>query len=210
MKEYRFDIDASYMDKFFSPIKNKTQIIELLMNSVKYMLLNQKIKKERACGEIILIIDKMSRLFFSKENKCFSIAFPFSVKYEDGYYFSFKNKMNIDGKLTSDIISFINNNNFTSNCSIEFASPISDYQELNDDNYWDLIRELLLMEEGYIRYDYDRDNYDRHGQSDIHPLNHYDFFYSSNATFKVGLKNGIDSAELIDLLNTKTICKFIL
>jgi hypothetical protein len=64
MSEYRFDIDESYMDRFFSPIKNKVQLIELLMNSLKYMLLNQKVNKVRVRGEIVLVIDKMSRLFF--------------------------------------------------------------------------------------------------------------------------------------------------
>jgi hypothetical protein len=209
MSEYRFDIDESYMDRFFSPIKNKVQLIELLMNSLKYMLLNQKVNKVRVRGEIVLVIDKMSRLFFIKEDKCFSVVFPFSVKFEDAFYFSFRNEMNIDGKLTSEIISFINDEHFSSNCCIEFALPISEYQESNDDSYWDLIRELLLMEGGYLRYDYDKENYDRHGQSDIHPLNHYDFFYSGNATFKIGLKKEINGDEFIDLLNIKTVCKFI-
>jgi hypothetical protein len=209
MIEYRFDIDKSYMDSFFSPIKNKVQIIELLMNSLKYMLLNPNVKKERVSGEIVLLIDKMSRIFFMKQDKCFSVVFPFYVKYEEAFFFSFKNKMNIDGKLTSEIISLINDNNFQSNCCIEFASPISEYQESYDDNYWDFIRELLLMEGGYLRYDYDKKNYDEHGQTDVHPLNHYDFFYSGNATFKIGLKNSIEPAEFIDLLNIKTVCKFI-
>ena len=108
MREYRFDIDESYMDRFFSPIKDKSQFIKLLMNSIKYMLFYQDVKKERVCGEIILIIDKMSRLVFVKDNKCFTIVFPFSVKYEDAFYFSFKNRINIVGRLTSEIISFIN------------------------------------------------------------------------------------------------------
>ena len=209
MRTYKFDIDESYMDRFFSPIKNKVQLIELLMNSVKYMLLHQKVKEERVCGEIVLIVDKMSRLFFIKEDKIFSIVFPFTAKYEDAFYFSFKNKLNIDGRLTSEIISLIKNEEFVSSCCFEFAGPISDYQEENDNNYWDLIRELLLMEDGYLRYDYDKKNYDLHGQSDIHPLNHYDLFYSSNATFKIGLNKAIKSEDIIDLLNTKTICKFI-
>jgi len=209
MSEFRFEIDESYMDRFFSPIKNKIQVIELLMNSVKYMLLNPVVKKERVRGEIVLIVDKMSRLFFIKKEKKFSVVFPFTVKYEDAFFFSFKNKMNIDERLTSEIISLMNDIDFHSNCCVEFASPISEYQESHEDHYWDFIRELLLMEGGYLRYDYDKKNYDLHGQSDVHPLNHYDFFYSSNATFKIGLRNVVDPAEFMDLLNIKTVCKFI-
>lgn len=209
MIEYRFDIDESYMDRFFSPIKNKTQVIKLLMNALKYMLINQKVKDERKSGEIVLIIDKMSRLFFIKENKCFSIVFPFTAKYDEAFFFSFRNKMNVDGRLTSEVLSLINSSDFESNCCIEFASPISDYQEANDDSYWELIRELLIMESGYLRYDYDQKNYEKHGRSKVHPLNHYDLFYSSNATFKIGLQEKIEPPAFIDLLNIKTVCKFL-
>jgi len=209
MNEYRFAIDSSYMDKFFSPIKNKAQFIELLMNSVKYMLLNPSVKKDRAHGEMVLITGKMSRIFFFKEGKYFTVNFPFLISYEDAYFFSFKNKMNVDGRLTSEIISLINDNNFYSNCSFEFATPISDYQELNNEYYWDFVRELLFIEDGYLRYDYDVENFNKHGKTDIHPLNHYDLFYSGNATFKIGLKKAIKPDEFIDLLNIKTNCKFI-
>ena len=209
MNEYRFVIDESYMDKFFSPIKNKVQIIELLMNSVKYMILNQPVKKNRISGEMVLITGQISRLFFFKDKKYFSIAFPFLVSYEEAYFFSFKNKMNIDGRLTSEVISLINDNNFHSNCSLEFVSPITDYQELNNEYYWDFVRELLFMEDGYLRYDYDMINFDKHGQSDFHPLNHYDLFYSGNATFKIGLKTEIMPNDFIDQLNPQTVCKFI-
>lgn len=144
MNEYKFVIDVSYMDKFFSPIKNKIQLIELLMNSVKYMILNPPVKEDRARGNMVLITGQMSRLFFFKDNKYFTVTFPFSVNYEDAYFFSFKNKMNIDGRLTSEVISLINDNNFHSNCSLDFASPITDYQELNNEHYWDLVRVMPI------------------------------------------------------------------
>ncbi|QLJ09081.1 hypothetical protein [Pseudoalteromonas sp. JSTW] len=210
MTKYEFDIDESYMDKFFRPIKNKAQLIELLMNAIKYMLINPKINKDNAKGNIILIIDKMQRLLFVKNDKIFSIAFPFTVTFfDDAYFFNYKGTLNLDAKLTSDVISLINNKEFYSSCSYEFATPISDYQEDKCDSYWDLIRDLLLMESGYLRYDHDPKNYEKHGKSNIHPLHHYDMFYSSNATFKVGLKKKIIAKDFIDLLDIKTVCKFL-
>jgi hypothetical protein len=118
--------------------------------------------------------------------------------------------MNIDHKITSDIITLIKDNSFTSSCSVDFADKISAYQEESLNEYfWEFLRELIFMEDGYLRYDYDYDNYIKHNQSDLHPLNHYDFFYTSNATFKVGLREKLTEDDFVDLLNIKTNCKFI-
>jgi len=209
--EYIFDIDKSYMNRFFKPIKNKIQIIELMMYSIKYMLLNPVVKQSNVEGKLIIRKDKMSRLFFMKEDKYFSISFPFYIQNDGGVFtFSYKNLMDIDSRLISEIISLLINPSFISNCSLDFADKISSYQEdTYNEFYWDFIRDLLLLEDGYLRYDYDHDNYIKHNKSDIHPLNHYDLFYSSNATFKIGLKNKISDEKFIDLLNIKTDCKYI-
>ncbi len=210
MKNYIFNIDISYMDMFFKPVKNKLHIIELLMNSIKYMLINPPVKEDPSKGKIILNVDKMSRLFFVKTDKYFSISFPFYIKYENVYSFNFRNEMNIDHKITSDVIALIKDNSFTSSCSLDFADKISTYQEDSfNDNFWEFLRELLFMEDGYLRYDYDHGNYIKHDKSDIHPLNHYDFFYTSNATFKVGLREKLTEDDFVDLLNIRTDCKFI-
>ena len=210
MIEYTFDIDESYMDRFFKPIKNKIQIIELLMNSIKYMLINPTIKESNAKGKIIVRIDKMSRIFFVKSDKYFSIMFPFYIKKNEGYSFKFRNEMEVDNRITSEVISLINEPSFHSGCSLEFIEKISLYQEDScNENYWSFLRELLMMEDGYLRYDYDRINYEKHGKKDIHPLHHYDLFYGSNSTFKIGLRRKISEEDFLDLLNIKTDCKFI-
>ncbi|MFT5759754.1 MAG: hypothetical protein ACI9LM_004533 [Alteromonadaceae bacterium] len=210
MINYTFEIDETYMDRFFKPIKNKVQIIELLMNSIKYMLINPSVSKEKSKGKIIVRVDKMSRIFFVKSDKYFSITFPFNIKENEGFTFSFKNEMNIDNRVTSEVISLLNEPNFYSGCSFDFADMISSYQEESgNENYWSFIKEMLMMEDGYLRYDYDYGNYIKHNKSDIHPLNHYDLFYTSNATFKLGLKNRISEGDFLDLLNLKSKCKFI-
>jgi hypothetical protein len=109
-------------------------------------------------------------------------------------------------------MSIIKCDEFKANCSLEFAQPICDYQEECDEIFWEFLRELLLMEDGYIRYDLDQCEYDKakeRGEEYIHPLNHYDFFYSSNATFKIGLNERLTPEGFLDLLNVRTDCKFI-
>ncbi|NWK15662.1 hypothetical protein HX771_05950 [Vibrio parahaemolyticus] len=198
------------MDKFFKPVKNKVQIIELLMNSIKYMLINPTVKEGNSKGKIIVRIDKMSRIFFVKSDKYFSIMFPFYIKENEGYSFSFRNEMEVDNRITSEVISLINEQSFYSGCSLDFVEKIASYQEYScNESYWDFLRELLMMEDGYLRYDYDMDNYEKHGRTDIHPLHHYDLFYGSNSTFKVGLRGKISEGDFLDLLNIKTNCKFI-
>ena len=68
------------------------------------------------------------------------------------------------------------------------------------------------MEDWYIRYDYDEENYKkakRYWKEHTHPLNHYDLFYSSNATFKIGLLNEISSNDIIEFLDLKKECQYL-
>jgi len=213
MKIYEFNISQIYLDKFFRPIRSKAEVIEVLMETIRYMILNPTLDKEDSHGKIILRIDKMNRLFFFSKEKYFSIVFPFFARKEDNkYIFSFKNKIEVDSRLISQVISIIKCDEFKANCSLEFAQPICDYQEECDENFWEFLRELLLMEDGYIRYDYDEENHKRfkdRGEEDKHPLNHYDLFYSSHATFKIGLNSKLNEDNFIDLLDINSDCKYL-
>jgi len=206
MKVYEFNISQIYINKFFKPIRSKAEVIEVLMEAIRYMLLNPNVEEKDNAGKIFLKIDKMNRLFFFTNEKYFSIVFPFFAMKEDkNYLFSFKNKIEIDSRLISQIISIIKCDKFKANCSLEFAEPICDYQDECDENFWEFLRELLLMEDGYIRYDYDEE----HENGNLHPLNHYDLFYSSHATFKIGLNNKLSENDFMDLLDIKSDCKYL-
>jgi hypothetical protein len=215
MKKYKFDISTSQLEKFFPEerVKTKAQIIEILMETIRYISLNNSVPKEESSGTLVLNIDRMSRLFFFKEDKYFSIVFPFYTFEEDGKFnFSFQNKIDITSQLISKVISIIKCDEFKEKCSLDFVSPICEYEEQCDENFWIFLRELLLMEDGYLRYDYDLKEYEKakkRGEENIHPLHHYDLFYSSNASFKIGLKKELLQDEFIDLLNTRTDCKYL-
>lgn len=217
MKKIEFDLDNAHLDKFFPKyrIKNKAHIIELLMEATRYMLINPNITADNVVGKILLYVDKMSRLFFFTENKYFSISFPFLVHEldeEQQHKFSFQNDINIDSKLIGQVIQIIKCDEFKEKCSFNFIAPICDYEENCDENFWIFLRELLLMEDGYIRYDFDENNYKKFkekGEEHLHPLNHYDLFYSNNTTFKIGLNYKINKDEFIDFVNVKINCKYL-
>lgn len=215
MKQYEFKLNQATLDKFFIAIRSKVNTIEVLMEALKYMLINPTISEERAKGTLLLKIDKMSRLFFFTEEKYFSLVFPFIVNYdEDDKEYSFSSSIvnNIDNRLISQVIEIISCDEFKTNCSIEFVAPICEVDDYCSEYFWSFLRELLLMEDGYLRYDYDPFNhakYEGRGEGHRHPINHYDVFYSSNATFKVGLTEKIDGSELINLVDSATNCKYL-
>jgi len=229
MKKFEFNIHKGQIEKFFPKkrIKTKAQIIEILMESLQLILQNKTIPEEKIGGTITLVVERMSRLFFtSKEDKkIYSIVFPFFIesiddsfvvklqKFEYLDYIESENDsfIEIDYQLISNVLSFIKCDNFKEQCSLDFITPIDEYEQY-DKNFWIFLRELLLMEDGYIRYDYDEKNYKKaleNGEQHFHPLNHYDLFYSSNATFKIGLLDEISSNDIIEFLDIRKECQYL-
>ncbi len=208
MKRYSFFLDERELRRFFICIRSKVDIIELLMRAIVVMLLNKKpFNENQNKGELVLLVSKMSRLFFFSENKSFSVNFPFAVLEGLSGELSFSSKLipNIDHKITSDVIGLVNSDEFVnSNCIYQFNDRIAEIEDTSQ-GFWSLIKELLLCEDGYIRYDYDKENQNEK----IHPLNHLDVFYSSHPTFKIGLQNKISNETLIDLLDLKTDCHYL-
>ena len=216
MKKIEFFINKSSLDIFFPKyrIKTKINIIEILMETLKYMLLNPEIEEDNRVGKIILIVDKMSRVFYFNKNKYYSISFPFFVeKLGNDIKFGFKNIVEVDSRIINKILQIIKCDEFKEKCSLDFVVPICEFEENCDENFWIFLKEILLMEDGYIRYDYDEDGYNNAksiGAEDRHPLNHYDIFYSSQNTFKIGLNNKINEDSFIDFIDINKKCKNII
>jgi hypothetical protein len=230
MKKFEFYIHKGQIEKFFPKkrIKTKTQIIEILMESLQLIMQNNFIQENKRGGKIILVIEKMSRLFFitNDNKKIYSITFPFFIeKIDNSFIIKLKkfeyldfienendNFIEIDYQLISNVLSFIKCDKFKEQCSLDFITPIDEYEQYNK-NFWIFLREILLMEDGYIRYDYDEKNYKialQKGEEHIHPLNHYDLFYSNNATFKIGLLNKISNDDMIEFLNVRKKCLYLI
>lgn len=207
MKEYSFALDQHQIKRFFSPVRNKADIIKILMHSVKLMLINQPgARKTSENAEIILIVSKMSRVFYFCDQKYFSLSFPFTVhEINDSLEFTLNNELDVDNKTTSEVLSIIHEkNSFLSNDAYDFIDPILDATK-REPNFWSLMMKLLTLDDGYIRYEYDEER----ANGSIHPVNHYDIFYSSNTTFKLGLNNRINKEELIDLVKLESNCHYV-
>jgi hypothetical protein len=214
MKKYEFEITPSVMHLFFPRVlvKTKLQIITILMEASRYMLSQPKLGKKDVDNRLVLYVDNMSRLFFFKDKKYYSIVFPFFVTEEEGELkFEFTDNIEINSYIISRSITAINSDPLNSDCSMEFSETILEFED-EFDGFWTLFKDLLVIEYGYIRYDKDIDGYEeaiRKGKPHVHPLNHYDLCYSNKATFKIGLNREVLRTEFIDLLNTKTDCKYL-
>lgn len=79
------------------------------------------------------------------------------------------------------------------------------YSDKDIDRCFGLILRLLSMELGYIRYDYDPER--ENGR--LHPLYHVDINYSTKGTYKLGMNKKMEVAEFIDMLDTKTDCRYV-
>lgn len=207
MKHFTFQLAKNQAEWVFKPIRTKLDAINVLMRIVKIMLTYQKPASSQIAGHVSLNVDAMSRLVFVSENKIYSLNFPFRVgvgeqgeiRFYDHY------QQDINNKLTSSILEFIYEHGiFAEDYVLDFAAPVVNSNE-NERDLWALLRELLLWEEGYIRYDDDPANV----KGAVHPRFHLDVFYSSAATFKLGLKQSIEHTVFADILNINTDCRFL-
>lgn len=205
LKIYRFPLDTYQLDWAFSAIRSKQDVILLLMRSVKVMML-PIMEPAVTAGVMTLQISKMSRLFFSSPDKVFSVNFPFTAIEQDDYLrFRSIHHSDINGALTSNIISILESTTTLEAREVfEFAEPIFSHAD-SDPDFWCLFRDLLMHEDGYVRYDHD----EIRKNGNLHPIDHLDIFYSTANTFKLGLGGRISADVLTDMLNITSDCHFI-
>lgn len=225
-KKFKFFITdyMNFYDVVNSPIRNKSDIIKVLLLSMKHILLGKQVEDEDK-GEVIISVEKNSRIYFickkpnELPNKYYSFIFPF-------FLIENQNKeWNIKCKISQEIISsqLINNllileekgwfsdKNINFNDIDEFAcgyiEELEDYYLENKFNSnaeissWAIAKQLLTFEPGYIRYDYDPEYED----GDKHPLNHLDINYDSSGTFKLGFGKTIKIKERLNFEQFKDI-----
>lgn len=206
MKTYSFHLDRYQAGWMFEPIRNKRDALELLLRSVKLMLVATDVAPELRVGSMTLVVAKMSRIFYHSGKKVFSIAFPFRTR-TGGDHLEFYSPMHpqIDSRCTSELLALLGREElFTSFDVLDFADPISAACDLDTD-IWMLFRELLLLEDGYIRYDDDLTRANGHR----HPQHHIDLFYSQGTTFKAGLSCALTYEQFLDILNIETDCHYL-
>ncbi|MCG8994568.1 hypothetical protein LH435_03185 [Laribacter hongkongensis] len=207
-KKFDLDIDEYQASIYLSAIRSKRDIIVIWMETIKNFLVGEPAENQYINARLTIYIGKMSRLFCTSEEgkKIFSVGFPFSVSYANGQYKFFSREgVEIDNKVSSNVIELIDSGEiFGAQDFCKFIDPIMEMSEY-DPQLWTLMRELMIAEDGYIRYDWDAVREDGHR----HPLHHLDVYYSSASTFKIGLGNQIDQPSLMSILDLETDCHYL-
>lgn len=199
-----------FTDKIMKPIRKKQDVILLLLETVKIISDNVG-KTADGQSKVILYKDKMSRVFYETKDKFFSISFPFSIEQKGGNFkiYDKVTELEIDSRRLSMLIRIFSSESHMA-LSLErvvddILESAEDYEYQNIDEVWYLVFLLWNMEDGYIRYDYDP----LYEKGRIHPLNHLDINYSSEATYKIGIHRKISIKEFINILDIKADCAFI-
>jgi hypothetical protein len=148
----------------------------------------------------------MNRLFFVTEKKISSLSFPFNAEQLPGGSVRLRSQsgIEIDSLNSSQVIALLSESSLARNPShTALAEALIDAH--SDSDAPSILVELLLWEEGYIRYDWDT------GRADaaLHPEHHIDVFHSSPSSFKIGLDNRIRVEELIDIMEIESSCRYL-
>ncbi|UTX09454.1 hypothetical protein NMH04_02905 [Bacillus altitudinis] len=233
MKKLTIFLSNNLFNAANKTIRDKSDVIELMLLTIPELAIYESVDK--GLGSCELIIDKMSRVVYTLEKdglvyKKFSFAFPFYLKEnrEEGYekwIFYDHAERHLNSQIISILNSLINEKLFKENISPDIE-PLGFYDRIfdlikesdvditvTDVVIWHFVRKLFLFEPGYVRYDYDNDA--TRCNELTHPLHHLDFYFSDNATMKVGVaKNDKDFLKwkvgaFENLLNTKSPCYYL-
>jgi hypothetical protein len=203
------------LDKLLqSRLKSKTQLISILVTSLKIILTDLNPREEGSGTFCIKDYGFIKRIFFTvydeekKILKHFSFTFPFNITFtETEVNFNLNNREIVIDLFILEILSTLCKNNWfsdTNEGNHDILTFIESYGDLLYDfnipkemelDLWSVIITLLTFEPGYIRYDYDVDNYEEH----VHPLHHIDVNYSDIGTFKLGINSNIEIQDRLKL-----------
>lgn len=204
MKIVTKDILPFQENDYFTPLRSKTDYAKLVMLSARNLLLEYDLAGAMSTSKMKLIVDKMSRLFFYKEDKYFSVSFPFSIQMSGDQITEIASYSGrkVDFRSISSVISILDSEHFKIN-----PSPIDFYIESHraDSLGLSLLEEIFQFEPSYIRYDKDLEN----EKGKFHPLHHVDINYSTSGTYKLGLDNAITTDYIENLINVNTECSYI-
>lgn len=201
------NVGESFLEKIIKPIRKKEDIIVLLLESIKVFLVGNIICDEDSKGKVVIRVDKMSRIIFEIKDKYFSFNFPFNV--EKGNLTKFYDSnigIDIDSKVVSILLGIFNDEIIKNDSLEEIYYELAYIEGIPEiENVWRLVRKLMLFESGYLRYDCDLER----ANGTLHPIHHFDIYFSSGNSFKVGLDDKINIDEFIDILDIQTNCYYL-
>lgn len=215
MKKIQLQFGDYYDAKLMKPVRKQEECVSLILELLNILLVGEVIGNKK--GLIMIVVDKMSRLFCFSDNKYFSMIFPFDIEIVTGKNDSYKIYdsilgIEIDNRLIVLMERMLNQIDFSKNMIDEIIEKAyfdvsgEEYTEDEVGKCFSLILRLLSMELGYIRYDYDPE----HENGTLHPLYHLDVNYSSKGAYKLGIRKKMKKEEFVDLLDIKTECRYII
>lgn len=213
MDLYRYKMSKYLRDRIFVPCRTKSELILRITEAIAEITFTVESVTE---FDIVIAIGKFQRIFFISERKIFSVFFPFSIRRSEDPRIPHLLDMNgiaIDSFILSRAATAIADGLVDDKDIYSFADSViscftvSDVEGVNvvSDDIWKVVKRLMMLEEGYLRYDNDPDNFD----AVTHPLDHLDIFYSPSCTFKVGLTSKIGHNHLMDILDPRTRCRIM-
>lgn len=218
MKRLEFELNDSIYRDALLPIRSKRDLLKLLVQTIKFLVLTPAAPAGKAPPDrkLILYIDKMSRLLFCVENKIFSFQFPLQVRIgteDNSLSILYRDYFEIDHIISSLLVSVFGQEDIFDSSLEDIDGRIQEEILANEwncvvdlDALYELAKQLVLFEPGYIRYDHDK----THVKGALHPEHHLDIFFSSSNTMKLGLQRAVESEWMLDLLNVLTNCKYIM
>lgn len=214
MKKIQLPYGNYYYDKLMKPIRRQKDCVALILDILNILLAGEETGDEK--GMVMIVVDKMSRLFCFSGQKYFSMVFPFDMERIEGTGKNYRIydlilNMEIDNRLIVLMERILNQIDFEESTVDEIIEKA--YFDVAEEGYsedevgkcFNLVMRLLSMELGYIRYDDDPE----HENGALHPLYHLDVNYSSRGAYKIGVKNKMREEDFIDLLDIKKDCKYI-
>lgn len=200
-------------------IRSRLDIIKIILHANEYLINEQYsvVSNIESMNKTqpFLYVDKMSRLFISEIfedeiQKIYSITFPFAYNINQREL-SF-NQIEFNNSINSCLKSIISNFDVFFPETMEKILEIC-WEACKDNEFTDvmcesivtILTELLTFDVGYIRYDYDEE----HQNGVMHPLYHLDINYSNRSTYKIGLRQSINSIEFKSILDINQECWFV-
>ena len=210
MKKYYLHT-SKHSNHQLGSIREQYDIVSYLLSVMELLNVEPINKIDSRDADLVIFVDKMSRLFWGKGDKIHSIQYPFLLKEKEGFLISLFQGRIIDSQTIAILSTIIGDKDIIK--SIEnmldgFMGTMSEFEILDNDYAqfcWELLLYFLSFEAGYLRYDHDDKDKDKVDLA-LHPVDHIDFFYSSNSTFKVGLLDRIDVEDLKSILNINEKC----
>lgn len=190
-------------DLFFSPIRDKVDYAKVLFYTARNLLVNAKLEDVETIGELRLVVDKMSRLFFFQREKYFTLSFPFKVVIDEGSVMKITSYMGreVDSQSISAALSILEKDSFRLRPSpIDFIMNDTEIPVVG----FELLEEVFASEPSYLRYDKDIKN----EKGRLHPLHHIDMNYSVYGSFKLGLYDIVTPEHFVDIVTVSTDCSF--